>query len=301
MSSLLSQVKTGKIEKPELLLIYGPDKVGKSSFAAQAPKPIFLGTEDGSANLDVARFPGIKSLDQVEQAIGELTHEKHEYQTLVVDSLDWLEPLVYAKVCREGIKDHIEDFGYGAGYKIALDEWRKIIQLLKDLQNSRQMNVILVGHSEIKTFTDPQEGAAYDRYQLKLYERAGALFREFVEVILFANFEVSTLKDKKSNGKTFAFGDGERKIFTERRPGFDAGNRFGLPFELELSWKSYVEAKSKQLGETPDQLRKSITGLLKNVKDKEIHAKATAAAEKAGNNVDLLRDIKRRLTALTAA
>ena len=300
MSTLLSQIKTGKVKKPELILIYGPDKVGKSTFGSQAPKPIFLGTEDGTANLDVPRFPAPQSFDDICQAIKELTNEQHEFQTLVVDTLDWMEPFIYEKVCRDGGKERIEDFGYGTGYKNSLVEWRKVIRALETLQLKRRMNVILIAHSEIKTFNDPQTNAAYDRYQLKLYDRASALFREFVDVILFANHETHTTKEK-GDQKWKAFGDGKSKVYTERRPAFDAGNRYDLPFEIDLGWKAYQKARDSMLGETAEELRKSVVGLLENVKDTEILAKAKASIEKAGLDCDQLRSIKRRLMELTAA
>lgn len=300
MNTLLSQVKTGKIKKPELILLYGPDKMGKSTFGSQAPKPIFIGTEDGTANLDVPRLPSPKKIEDVFQAIQELTEAQHDYQTLVIDSLDWMEPLVHEKVCRDGSKERIEDFGYGIGYKNALVEWRKLIRALEALQVKRRMNVLLVAHSEIKTFNDPQTNSAYDRYQLKLYDRASALFREFADVILFANQETHTTKEKGEQ-KWKAFSEGKSKAYTERRPAFDAGNRYSLPFELELSWKAYQDARDSQIGETVEELKKSVVGLLENVKDADLLAKAKASIEKAGSNTDQLRNIKRRLMELTAA
>jgi hypothetical protein len=302
--SFLSQVKKGKVRKPHLILIYGPDKVGKSTFGSHAPNPVFLGTEDGTSNLDVARLPQPKSYDDVLSAIHELATEKHEFETLVIDSLDWLEPLVFEKLCREEGKATIEDFGYGSGYKKSLPEWRKMIRAIENLQAVTKMNVIMIAHSQVKTFNDPQENAAYDRYQLKLYEGASALFREFAECIFFANFEVSTTK-KEGERKAKAFGEGDRIIYTERRPAFDAGNRFGLPFEIKpLSWKAYIEALDAlrvDQADTPDTLKKTIQGLLKNVKDKELLSKVTDSVTRAGDNPEQLRNIKRRLNELVAA
>jgi hypothetical protein len=302
--SFLSQIKKGKVRKPHLILIYGPDKVGKSTFGANAPNPVFLGAEDGSSNLDVARLPQPQTYDDVLAAIHELASEKHEFETLVIDSLDWIEPLVFEKLCREAGKDTIEDFGYGSGYKKSLPEWRKMIRAIEQLQAATKMNVIMIAHSQVKTFNDPQENAAYDRYQLKLYEGASALFREFAECIFFANFEVSTTK-KEGERKAKAFGEGDRILYTERRPAFDAGNRFGLPFEIKpLSWKAYTEALDAlqtEQTESPDTLKKSIQGLLKNVKDKELLSKVTESITRAGDNPEQLRNIKRRLNELVAA
>jgi len=179
-----------------------------------------------------------------------------------------------------------------------------MIRAIENLQAVTKMSVIMIAHSQVKTFNDPQENAAYDRYQLKLYEGASALFREFAECIFFANFEVSTTK-KEGERKAKAFGEGDRIIYTERRPAFDAGNRFGLPFEIKpLSWKAYtdaLEALQTEQTETPDTLKKTIQGLLKNVKDKELLTKVTDSVTRAGDNPEQLRNIKRRLGELVAA
>ncbi len=53
----IESVRTGRIEKPIRVLMYGTDGVGKTTFAADAPGPVFLAAEDGTAQLDVARFP----------------------------------------------------------------------------------------------------------------------------------------------------------------------------------------------------------------------------------------------------
>jgi hypothetical protein len=302
--SLLSQVKKGKMRKPHLILMYGPDKVGKSTFGSQAPKPVFLGTEDGTSNLDVARFPQPQSFKEVLSAIHELTTEKHDFETLVIDSLDWLEPLVFEKLCQEEGKTTIEDFGYGSGYKKSLPEWRKMIRAIENLQSATNMNVIIIAHSQVKTFNDPQENAAYDRYQLKLYEGASALFREFAECIFFANFEVSTTK-REGERKAKAFGEGDRIIYTERRPAFDAGNRYGLPFEIKpLSWNAYMDALDAlqtEQTESLEAIKKKIQSLLKNVRDKELLGKVNDSVARAGDNPEQLRNIKRRLTELVAA
>src|SRR5690606_1963689 len=134
--------------------IYGPDGVGKSTFGADAPSPIFLGTEKGTANLDVARFPSPQHFKEVLQAIEELRTSKHEFETLVIDSLDWLESLVWEQVCTEHNWRTIEDPGYGKGYVVAVSEWKKMMQALSRLRDERGLNIVLIGHCHVKTAKD---------------------------------------------------------------------------------------------------------------------------------------------------
>jgi len=293
---LLSKVTSGKIKKPHLVLIWGVPGVGKSSFAAQAPSPIFLGAEEGTNHLDVSRFPVPNTWKDIETGISELTKEKHEYKTLVIDSIDWIEPLLHADICaRTGAKS-IESAagGYGKGFSEAAIEWEKFIKSLSKLRDERGMNIILIGHSEIVKFSDPTTQTEYDRHRIKIGKKAAALLTEYVDCCLFTNFEIFSKKDGQKNRH---FGDGVRVMFTERRPGFDAKNRFGLPFQMPLSWEDYVKGTENDRSKSPDYLRESIMELAKELND-ERRAKALDATEKAGNNIVQLEAIKNRVVTL---
>jgi len=123
----LAAVTRGQVSKPHRVLIYGPEGVGKTTFAASAPDPIIIGTEDGSGALDVPRFPRPESWGDVLEAVDALTAKGHDYRTCVIDSLDWAEPMVWAHVCAASSKSSIEDFGFGKGYVEALNEARKLL------------------------------------------------------------------------------------------------------------------------------------------------------------------------------
>lgn len=297
--SFLDRVIKGKLDKPQLVLLYGPDGIGKTSFGADAPNPIFLGAEDGTANLDVARFPAPTCYGDILDSIKELIEEKHEYKSLVIDSLDWLEPLVWNQVCKDGQKKKIEDFGYGKGYANALEEWRKMISLLDTLRATRKTNIILIAHSQVKTFHDPSQLEGYDRYQLKLNEKASALFREFVDSVLFANYE--TFLKSNDQKKVKGLGDGSRKIYTQRRPAFDAKNRAGLPFELPLSWESFYEACQSGNPKEINTVRENINSLLENILDETLKGKVIASVEAAKDDNQKLLKIEDKLKTLITA
>lgn len=261
-TSMLSKVQTGPVKRNHFVLLYGVDGVGKSTFGANAPKPIFLGPEDGLGLLDVARFPSPANWQDIKRAVSDLINEDHPYKTLVVDSLDWIEPLVWAYVCAEDSVQSIEQVegGFGKGYVRAVEQWNEFIKQLTRLRS--KMHIVLIGHSQIRVFNDPAEDGQYDRYLLKLNEKAGARFREAVDCVLFANFETRLTK-KKGALKARAFGDGARVVFTERRPAFDAKNRFNLPFQMPLSWDEFaltVEQARPAAETTDDELTKLLEG-----------------------------------------
>jgi AAA domain len=239
--SLLDTITKGRRPRYIWALIYGTDGIGKSTMCSHAPNPIFVGAEKGTEQLDVARFPQTEQVSELFAQLRTLQTEKHDFQTVVLDSLDWVEPLIWKAVCEEGKVENIEQFagGYGKGYVRALDLWRTLIKELSALNQT--MHVLLIGHVQIKSFQDPELPNAYDRYQLKINDKAAALVREAADAVLFARFETELVRSS-SGTKAKVHGEGKRIMYTESRPGFDAKNRFNLPFVMPLDWKTFGEA-----------------------------------------------------------
>lgn len=242
--SLLSKVHKGPQLRPHFLGLYGPGGVGKSTFGAAAPNPIFLGTDDGVGSLDVASFPTPKTWIEVKQAITELMFEKHDFKSLVIDTINGLEPLVWAHVCKENNAKSIEEVGggFGKGYVIACEEWVEFWSTLKRLRST--MNVICLGHAQMKTVDDIFQGERYDRFSLKMNDKAALLFHEAVDHMFFAGYKVDLLKEKNAR-KAKARGEGVRVIYTEERPAFLAKRRIPLPFEMDLSWDAFAAEAAK--------------------------------------------------------
>lgn len=299
----LTGVSSGKIRKPALVLIYGPDGVGKSSFGAEAPSPIFIGPEDGSSELDVHRFDGVKTFSDVRSKINQLRTDEHSYQTAVIDSIDWLEPLVWREVCAMDPNGPavIEDAfgGYGKGFTRANQMWKDFMGELKALREEKKMNIIIIAHSQVKTFQDPSQQHPYDRYMLKLNEKAAALWREFVDCVLFANFEV-LVKKEKNDRKAKTYGEDVRIMYTHRRPSFDAKNRYNLPFELSLGWSHFEEARGADVTGSTDELLADIGELAEQI-PKEARVKMLVAADKAKANVNQLLKIRNHAKTLVEA
>lgn len=241
---MLDNIKTGREARPPRIMIYGSEGVGKSTFGASAPKPVFIQTEDGLGEIDCAKFPLAKSMSEVVAELTALRDENHDFQTLVIDSADWLERLIFEEVCREYGVRSIEkaDGGYGRGYTHALTHWRKIVQLLEELRDKRGMLVILVAHAKIERFEDP-ENAAYDRYTPRLHKHAASLLSEWVDAVLFANKKLRVQKEnERAIAAPIGADGGERIVRTVGSPACIAKNRFGLPPELPLSWEAFIEA-----------------------------------------------------------
>ena len=243
MAISLASLKSTTSLSPPRILAHGVAGIGKSTFASQADRPVFLQTEDGLGNIKVAHFPLARSFDDVMGALAALYSEPHDYKTVVVDSVDWLEPLLWARVCKDNGWGSIEEPGYGKGYIAAIDLWRQYLDGLNALRDERGMTVIQIAHTDIKRFDSP-EHEPYDRYVIKLHARAAALLQEHSDVVLFANYRISTVKSDVGFNKkvTRALGSGERVLYTAERPAFLAKNRYGLPDVLPLDWQAFAAA-----------------------------------------------------------
>jgi hypothetical protein len=249
MAISLASLRTNKA-KPPCVIVHGDPGIGKSTFGACAPDPVFILTEDGLGSLEVPAFPLAKTFDEVLEAVGSLYQEDHEFKTLVIDSLDWLEPLIWNHVCetwtdKKGVAKRlasIEDAGYGKGYVEAINYWRQFFDGLRALRDDKGMTIIMIAHSAKVKVEDPML-PAYDTYDLKLHKRAAAIAEEYADVILFAQLHTATTMEKKGDKeRSRATTNGTRIMHTVGQPAFLAKNRYNLPTPLPLSWASFDEA-----------------------------------------------------------
>jgi hypothetical protein len=239
MIDLKSITKTRRADAPKILLA-GEPKIGKSTFAASAPNAVGIITEDGLSGIDANAFPLCKSLDDVYQAIGVLHGEDHNFGSVFVDSLDWMEPLVHAYVCKSNGWKDIEQPGYGKGYIAATTEWKNLLDGFEALRRDRGMAVILICHVKQQRIESPtHEG--YDAYVLKMHGKASALVEEWADIVGFAAHRIALKKtDAGFGGKeTKAIKTGERSLHLEPHPAYPSGSRFGL-HDCPLSWGDFA-------------------------------------------------------------
>jgi len=227
---------------PPRIMVYGTEGIGKSTLAAQAPKPIFIQTEDGLSEIACEKFPLAATVEDVLNALAELNTTEHKFQTVVIDSLDWLERLIWDAICREYRVTSIEkaDGGYQRGYVHSLTYWRKVTDALMQLR-AKGMASLLIAHSKVEKFEDP-ESAAYDRYSPRLHKHAGSLVVEWCDAVFFATRKFRTETEDRGFGRERAIArevgkdGGERILRTVGGPSCVAKNRYAHASEIELSW-----------------------------------------------------------------
>lgn len=240
---LLSTVKKGRERKPPRLFLYGTPGIGKSTFASTMPDPVFIQTEEGADEIDVAKFPIAGDFEDVHDQLESLRLESHDYRTVVVDTADWLERMIWDEVAKRESKQSIADIGYQNGYKIALKWWDEIIRQLSLLRD-QGMLVCILAHSKTDKVEDP-EHPTYTQYAPKLHKDACAKLTEWCDAVLFAHRRVSIRKDKSKGEErniATAIGNGERRMRCVGSPTCIAKNRYGISEDLPLSWPEFVDA-----------------------------------------------------------
>jgi len=232
----LANIKKKAKQKPPRIVLYGGAGIGKTFFAASKNKPIFLLVEDGLGQIEVDHFPLAQSFEDVLKNLQSLIDNDNDYKTLVVDSLDWLEPLIWDKACQDNNWKSIEQ-PFGKGFTEALKYWREYVSLLNELRE-KGFTIMQIAHNQIKRFESP-EIEAYDRHELKLHRKAGDLILEHSDCCFFANFKLGTVQVKGKGGNmTTKAVSGERIIYCQEKLAYLAKNRYALPESLPFDWET---------------------------------------------------------------
>lgn len=224
MTSILSSITRGRTLDAPRIILYGMEGIGKSTFAANFPSPIFIQTEDGLGMIDCAKFPLAKSFDEVFQELVALETEPNEFKTIVIDSLDWLERLIWDKVAQDSKVNNIEQIGFGKGYTMALTFWRIVLDHLEALHKQGKI-ILLLAHAVAEDYSDP-EVSSLKRFTPRLHKTARSLVAEYVDVILLATRAFGAAKGGDQNNP--------RIVRTEASPYQVAKSRFSIPAELPL-------------------------------------------------------------------
>ncbi len=281
-------VKETRRETPVRVVLFGAGGVGKSSVASQAPNPIFIASEEGLGNIDArAVEPYPSTWEDVQNAIefvGTLDHE-----TIVIDSIDQIEPLIWAHVCRAGKKPDIEAFGFGKGYTASLDQWRLFLHKLSALR-VKGMNIILVAHGHRKMFKNPL-GDDYEHWTIKLHEKAAGLIVEWADIVGYCCEDIAT---DDTSGRVKAQTTGKRIIRTNPHPAYLAKTRFSLPPKLPLTWAALAAGIKAGGPAKIASLKEALEGRIQVLRDEEVESKVRAYLRETGiTELSLVEAIER--------
>lgn len=218
------EIIRGKIPGAKKVVVYGPEGIGKSTFASRFPEPLFIDTEGSTKELDVARTPAPSSWTMLKEQVRYVIGHPEICRTLVIDTIDWAEQLCVEDICTSHQKKGIEDFGYGNGYVYVREEFGRFLNLLNDVVE-KGIHVVLTAHAQMRKFEQPDELGAYDRWEMKLGKKTSSqttpLVKEWADMLLFANYKTySVAVDDK--GKKHKAQGGKRVMYTQHHPCWDA-------------------------------------------------------------------------------
>jgi hypothetical protein len=233
------KITSGKQTRAQRVVIYGVESVGKSTFAAQFPNPLFLDVEGGTSHLDTDRA-SIDTASDLEAAIREC--QTASYDTIIIDSIDWTERLLVEQLLAENKKKSVEDFGYGKGWVMTAEKMARLLGSLESLINVGK-NVVLIAHSKVQRVEPPDLLAAYDRYELKMSKQCSPLVKEWADELWFFKFKTKTVESE--SGRSKGIGGKERIILTTHSAAYDAKTRSGLAEELPMAWDSVAHLFAK--------------------------------------------------------
>ena len=231
------KITGGVMPAPLKVVLYGVEGIGKSSFAARFPQPVFIDTEGGTGRLDVRRLPAPDSWQMLLDEAAAAADGQVPCRTLVLDTADWAEKLCMAGVCARFKVKGIEDIGYGKGYTYVKEDFARLLDVLEKVIASGR-HVVVVAHAAVAKFEQPDAVGSYDRWVMKTSKQVAPLLREWCDMLLFANYK--TVVEKSGAGpsaKNKASG-ARRVLYTTHNACWDGKNRFGLPDEVPFDYES---------------------------------------------------------------
>lgn len=228
------EIIRGKIPCAKKVFCYGPEGIGKSTFASRFPDPLFIDTEGGTKEMDVARMPAPSSWTMLVEQVRYVKAHPEICRTLAIDTADWAEMLCIDHILSKNQQTSLEGFGYGKGYTYVQEEFGRLLNLLEEVVEAG-VNIVLTAHAKMRKFEQPDEMGAYDRWETKLSKGVAPLVKEFSDMVLFANYKTYSVAMDDKGKKRKAQG-GSRVMYTAHHPCWDAKNRYGLPEEMAFDY-----------------------------------------------------------------
>lgn len=228
------EITRGKIAAAQKVCIYGPEGIGKSTFASQFPDPLFIDLEGSTANMDVARLPKPTSWQMLLNEI-DYVKQNRPCKTLVIDTADWAEIMLSKDLCARFGWKGIEDPGYGKGYIYLAEDFGRMLDALQDVVNTG-IHVVITAHAMMRKFEQPDELGAYDRWELKLQKKTAPMLKEWADMLLFANYKTMAVKANNDKNAKYKAQGGKRVMYTSHHPCWDGKNRHGLPEEMPFDY-----------------------------------------------------------------
>ena len=219
MAIQIEKTKVSKGLDGQTVLLYGRAKVGKTTLANEFDSPLFLATEAGHGHLECDKI-NCNSWAKFLEACALMAGGKHEYKTLIVDTVDNLVDYCSEAVCSENGIGHPSELAMGKGWALVTTELKRAMMKLASLPYT----LVMISHST-KEVIETSTGRKYDRWSISVSGKNKGVFLNMSDLILFIDYKVDN-------------GEQKRIIRTKPAQSWEAGDRSGkLDEELPLDFK----------------------------------------------------------------
>lgn len=233
----LPKKSKGAQKQPLRMILHAREKFGKSTYCLDIPDAAHLDVGRETLHLAVPERWECNTWDEIMGAADFLARGKHNHRAVILDTADGAQDLIWAQL-KTANKSIFDD--YGRGYRETLFHFHRLWELFEQMHEQRGMHIVIVVHSQVTTFEDPQ-GPKFDQYVLRLQDAKNSSVRQFLldkaDVIAFGNFtsvDVVGTKDRTEYGT--------RRLFLRKSKAYDSGCRFTMPPQIEFSWAALMEA-----------------------------------------------------------
>jgi hypothetical protein len=264
---ILDAVTQGASRNGIRMVVAAQEKMGKTTFVADAPGVLLVPCEVGFAGVTCAKTPMVQSLEELWQLNAEIMAAAQQgrfpYKTIAYDSMTAIErhihdyvlkqdPLYKPNSPKKSVTMDSAHGGYGKAYNLSNDYMSGLMAQWDQMAIYGGLNILLTCHTFAAKIVDPTAGE-YDSWDLLLHSPKNQktygkreMITQWADVIgfLYEPVFISQANDK-SVARASSQGKG-RVMGLSRTPSYTAGNRFGLTGELPLpqaqGWNTFAHA-----------------------------------------------------------
>jgi len=284
------------------VLVYGPDGIGKTRFGKEAPKPLFLAAESEHLPRSI---PSIEPTDwnDLLTIVRALQDDPMGCETLVLDTVDWLEPKAILHICTRDTgmtktplilpdgSPYIEGYGYNHGYDVLVGEWRVLLVELDRLRAKHAMNIVLLAHAQAHR----HKNVAGDDYGVigpSVAKKTSDLLCQWCDAVLYAEFDrqlVQAPESNQPNAKAKVITKGTRICWTEHRGAHRAKNRFSMPPSIPFSWREFARYALADMDELRNRVHLQLEALSDEATRQRVQTYLRQQPEESGVLIQALR------------